>query len=281
MHPSVSRLTHPVPNISIQRCQCGSHEPPAPLTRLRAVQLPESRANRIDPMVRHPAGRRVHRKAAETEDVFVEGVLETSVWVKEHALQLVIAAATIFVVIAVGLYYRSYRTTLTTRATEQLTQVRQTVQSGNTALAIRDLQSFLDRFGNTSSAREAHLMLAQAYLDNNDPQKAVDAIRDLARDPADPLGTSAAFLLGAAYENLNQPDAAESIYLRIANTARFDYQKVQALQDLARVRTERGNTAGAVEAYQRILSILPDNDPQRPTIEMRLAEARARSKPGS
>lgn len=227
-------------------------------------------------MARHPTARRTHREhAASDDDVFVEKVLETSVWARENRTPLTIVAVVAILLIAAAWYYRSYRQRIEDTAAIEILQVRQTAQSGNPALTIRDAQAFLDRFGTIPASTEARLVLGQAYLESNQPQQAIDAVSSLAGDLDSPSGVSAALLVAASHEAATRYDEAEQVLLRIARDARYDYQKISALDNAARIRLEQGNRAGAAELFTRILDMLPANSQDRPIFEMRRAEALA------
>lgn len=226
-------------------------------------------------MARHPVSRRVHKQTAEPDDVFVERVLATSLWARTHGKLLIIGAVVLVVAVVAFAVIRSTRANDRARAALEINALRQTVQAGNPALAIRDIQGFLTSYGDTPSGDEARLLLAQAYLQANQPQQAVDAVQGEAADLDEALGVQAAFLLGTAYENLNDYDRAEETYLRIADNAPFDYQSVQGLENAARVRVERGNAAGAAELYDRLIGMLPETSPERGVYELRKAEALA------
>jgi predicted negative regulator of RcsB-dependent stress response len=227
-------------------------------------------------MARHPTARRVRRADPTSDDVFVERVLETSAWAKENTRLLVIGTVVLVVALLGILYYRSYTRASRSAASVQLTQIRQTSQSGNEALAIRDLETFLTTYGGTPSADEARLLLGQAYLDSDQAQKAVDVVIDEANDLDAPMGVQAAFLLASSYEALAKMEDAERTYLRIAGDAPFDYQKVRGLDAAARLKAERGDNAGAVQIYDRVLGLLPEGDQDRQVFEMRRAESNAR-----
>ena len=228
-------------------------------------------------MARHPTSRRVQRQNTEPDDVFVERVLETSVWAKENAKLLIIAATALVVIVSGFLYYRNYTVRLRSAAETQLSTIRQAVVSGNSALAIRDLEEYMIRFGGTDAGPEAIVLLGRAYLDNNEPQKAIDLLSEPARNLARPLGASTAFLLAGAYEAAIQEDRAVQVYLDIADRAPFDYQKHEALDNAARIRLETGDAGGALELYDRLLLLLEDTDPLRPVIQLRRGEAAARA----
>lgn len=228
-------------------------------------------------MPRHPTARRIHRPPATSDDVFIERVLETSAWAKTHQRLLIGVTVGIVLLLVLGLWYRNYRSELRAAAATELTQIRQTLISGNDALAIRDLEGFLDRYGSTPSAPEARLLLAQALLQTNDHTRAGQVIESQTGDLDEPLGVASAFLLADAHEAGNRFEQAEQVLLRIADRARFTFQKERALDAVARIRLERGDAAGAVQAYDRLLEVLGTDSQERVIYEMRRAEAHARA----
>jgi predicted negative regulator of RcsB-dependent stress response len=226
-------------------------------------------------MARHPTAHRVHREHVAPDDAFLEGALKTTAFVQQNRRLLITAVVSVVVLGLLLFVWRNNTRRLTEAAAVEILQVRQTAQSGNPALTIRDTEAFLDRFGSTPSAVEAKLLLGQAYLESNQAQPAIDAVRDLAGNLSTPSGISAAMLTAAAHEAAARFDEAEQILLRIADRAEFDYQKTTALDNAARIRLERGQPAAAADLYDRILQLLPTDSQDRPVFEMRRAEARA------
>ncbi len=230
----------------------------------------------------HPTARRIPRDVQRSsDDLFVERVLGSTAWAKENSRLLTIAMVAVAVLLLGFLYYRTYSSRLREAAESQLTSIRPTVASGNAALAVRDLEAFLARYGNTPAADEARLLLAQAHLEGGQAQSAIEPVRAMAQDVDEALGVSAAFLLGAAYEASAQPDQAINTYLSVADGARHDFQKVRGLDAAARVRFEQGDAVGAVQLYDRVLGLLPDDDPDRAIYTLRRAEAAARAPAGT
>ena len=229
----------------------------------------------------HPTARRVHR-AANADDKFVSGVLESSVWARDHGRTIVIATVVALVLLVFGIWYRSNRAAVRDRAAAELSQVRATVQSGNIALAKTDLENYVKRYGSTPAGAEAKLMLAQAHLQSNEAPEAITILDDMADDVESPLGYNAAMLLAAAHETAKKPDDAERVYLRIADNARFPFQQREALDRAARVRMDQGNAAGALELYERLLATFDaetdeasSNPGEKSMYEMRMAEVKA------
>lgn len=232
-------------------------------------------------MARHPTARRTQRAAPTEDDAFIERVLETTAWAKTHQRTLLWGGVALLILVGSFVWYRNYRATLEANAAAQLNTVRQTVASGNHALAVRDLERYLEQYNSTPSAPEARLMLAQEYLATNQPQEAIETVRDQAQDLDEPLGPPAAFLLAAGLESVNQFEPAETVLLRVAESAPLMSQKEEALDALARNRMERGDDAGAAQAYTQLLELLPEDSPARQVHQMRRAEAQARATAGT
>ena len=226
-------------------------------------------------MAKHPTARRVHR-TENADDAFVAGVLESSVWARNHSRIITVAGVALIVALGVVLYLRNYRSTLNNRATVELTAVRQTVLQGNRQLSIRDLNSYVSKYGKTPSGDEARLMLAQLYAEDGQTANAVKAIKPSADDPGGPDGASAALLLGSIYEAGNQASEAEKVYLKVADDARFGFEKREALERAAGLRIQRNDAAGAAQLYDRAMKTLPEDSPERNVYQMRIAEVSPR-----
>ncbi|HEX7090213.1 MAG TPA: tetratricopeptide repeat protein [Longimicrobiales bacterium] len=225
---------------------------------------------------RHPVARRIHRDKAE-DDAFIARVLELTVWARNHSRAITVAVIVLVAAVALGIYYRNSRAAIANRATAELAQLYQTAASGNRAVAIREIESFVNRFGSASAAREGRVLLGQLHLEEGHAEQAIEALSPVAEDLDDPLGAPAALLLGAAYEAAGRSGEAERVYLRIADQARFPFQRHDALYAAARIRQDRGDYAGAVALYDRLLGLLPADAPERGIYEMRRAEAAARA----
>jgi predicted negative regulator of RcsB-dependent stress response len=225
-------------------------------------------------MTKHPAARRVHRQSTD-EDVFVTGVVESSVWAREHQTKLLVSGIALILVVLGTLYYRNYRHTINEKAAAELNTARQSFAQGNMQLAARDLKTYVAKFGSTPSGEEARLMLAQAFLDTGKPKDAIDVVQPIAKDPAEGEGAEAGLILGAAYTANKNFSEAERAYLRVADKARFGFQKRDALERAAQLKLQNGDRTGAAKLYERAMSTLPKDSPDRVMYEMRMAEAMA------
>jgi len=226
---------------------------------------------------RHPSSRRAQEEKKEPEDAFVEKVVEVSNWAKRNSQALVIAGVAGVILVAGAMYVQGVRENRIQQAVAQLEQVHQAVAYGDRDAAKASLNQYLATFEGTPYALEARLVLGQVYLEESNPEAAVETLAPAVREmDSAPIGLQAAFLLAAAYEELGRPDEAERTFLRIANTAEMTFQIREALAGAARIRASQGNFAGAVELYEDVLRGMDENDQERSYWEMKLQEASAR-----
>jgi predicted negative regulator of RcsB-dependent stress response len=232
-------------------------------------------------MAKHPTSSRVHREAEGPDDPFVAAIERTMSWARSHSTALTIAGVLLAVLVIVGVYYVSSQRRIEASAQAAYASVQQTMTSGNTQLAIRDLQGFLDRFGESRAAGQARVALAGLLLAEGRADEALEALGDLPEDIDEPFGLAAARLQGAANEALGEPDRAVQAYMRIADQARFDFQRREALGDAARVRLQNGSPHEAADLYARVLDLFGENEPGRGYYAMWHAEAQAQAARGA
>lgn len=229
-------------------------------------------------MAKHPTSSRVHRDDEHSDDAFIKAVKSVAAWAVSHARAITYFGTGIAIIAAVSIYWFASQRKIEATAAAQLSQVQQSVASGNSQLAIRDLRTYLDTYGGTRAAREARLVLADLLISQDSAQQAIATIGNLSNNLEDPLGIAAARLKAAAFENLGQADDAVDEYVRIADKARFKFQRREALADAARVRMQTGNPQAAVRFYQQLLETFGPNEPGRQYYAMWLAEARAQAR---
>jgi predicted negative regulator of RcsB-dependent stress response len=224
---------------------------------------------------RHPASRRAPQESnQEPDDVFVARVLHAGKWAEHNQQILTVLAVVVAIGIAGLLYYRSYRRSLAEQAAQQLELIYQTVAMADVEGARTELGTFIERYGGTAYGPEARLLLGDLYLRDGSPQQAQAVLRPLGESPDAPIELQAAALLAAAYEQDNQAAEAERIYLSIADRSELGFEVRNALAHAGRIRAARGDTAGALELYQRALEGLEEGDPERGLFEMRIEEIR-------
>lgn len=232
-------------------------------------------------MAKHPTSSRVHREDPHgPDDAFVSGIKNTFEWGRQNSRLLSVVLVIIAIAAVVGVWYVSQQRQLEAEAAARLGQVQQSVASGNAQLAVRDLEAYLDQFGGTRTADQARLVLASIYLDQDRVPDALEALGDLPDDLDEPFGLPAARLQAAAFEEAGNDDQAASTYLRIADNARFDYERREALADAARIRMQNGEPDVAASLYQRVLDMLDEDEAEHGYYQIWLAEAQAEAREG-
>lgn len=217
------------------------------------------------------------------EDSISARLVAVTEWARQNNQVVIIAGIVLAIGVAAGLYYYDFRQDVRMQATEEFERIQQTVVGvGDTQTALTELQTFLDRFGDTPLAPEARLLLAEAHLHEGSPEQAIQTLEPVVGNLGRPISIQAAFLLGSAYEEADRYGDAEDIYLRIAEEAELTFQIRNALADAARIRASTDNYAGAADLYRRILDTFEDDDEgaatdagDRAIYRLRLAEMEA------
>jgi predicted negative regulator of RcsB-dependent stress response len=226
---------------------------------------------------RHPGSRRTNTETShEPDDAFIARILHLGKWAEANQQALTV----VLVIIAIAgagfaYYYGSYRPTMRQQAAQQLEIVHQSISIQDTEGAKTDLITFLERFGGTVYEGEARLLLGQLYLESGQAQQALAVLSPLGTRPGSPIEFQGAALLGAAYEQEERWSDAERVYLSIADRSDLDFQVRNALASAARIRGAQGNSAGAIQLYERVLRDLDENAPERGVYEMRIEELRS------
>ena len=218
------------------------------------------------------------RAAAATDDVILARALEFSAWAKRNARMVIAATVVGAVVIGLVLWYSLfYQPQRAEKASIQLMQVEQNVLAGNATLAERDLTDFIRRFDGTVQADEARLMLARQYLEAGAAQKAIPVLRAVDQGLKTPVGAQARLLLGGALGQAGQREEAVRTYLEVADGARADFYRQEALSDAALLQQQAGDFQGAAELWRRLVAMTEEDSAERAVYEMRLAEAEGRA----
>jgi predicted negative regulator of RcsB-dependent stress response len=224
----------------------------------------------------HAASRKKTSLHATPDDAFAARAIEFTDWARAN-IRFVIGGVVLLALIVGGaLYYRIYKADREQRAATEFAQVQRTAASGNMTLAARDLQAYIRRYEGTPHADEATVDLGQLYLTQEQPAKAVEALKDApSRITSSPVGPQAALLLGAAQQAAGNRNGAIQTYLDVADKSKLKMFRVQALQNAAILREEAGDYAGAADLYRQLVDLQDAGTPDRQLFEMRQAEAEA------
>ena len=213
--------------------------------------------------------------SATDDDAFVATTLQVTNWARRNTTALVLGLVVVAVAVASLLYYRGHQQGLRAAAAARLEALQQRIDAGDQDGIHNDLEVFLQRYDGTPAAGEARITLAEILVEGGDREAAADLLESMAGNVAEPLGAQAAALLAALLEDMGNAQGAETLYLRLAEDARLDFQVRDALAAAARLRQARGDHAAALDLYNRLLESPTDLGPNRSLMELRRAEAAA------
>jgi hypothetical protein len=219
------------------------------------------------------------RASVDPEDLLLLRAAEWSEWGRRNA-RLVIGVTVVALALLGGLlFYRIWQGQQAERAATEFAAVQATAESGNAALAQRDLERFIGRHGATPEGSEARIALAQIHMNRGEPKRAIPVLQPLARDLGRTLGPQAAMLLGAAQAEAGDRPAAIATYLRAADHRTSPaFLRDEALRNAAMLREQAGEYREAAELYRRLVQAATEGSFERTFYEMRLAEAEGRAR---
>lgn len=201
--------------------------------------------------------RRITRRELK-RDPFVDTVFDWTVWARENLRALLIALGVLVIAVGGLLLFRASRATESSEASRRFREIMQAYEVGNYQLAANDLRQFRQQYDNTELGDDAALYLGDSYVRAGDHPAAIGVLKDFDDRYGDsPYRHAAAALLGAAYESSGDWTQAAQAYERTGELGEHDYQKVNALLDLARVRMAAGDEA-AVETYRKVVNDFPE-----------------------
>jgi tetratricopeptide (TPR) repeat protein len=172
-------------------------------------------------------------------------------WLQVNSRMIGIGAAIVAVAAAGYWFYLRSQQIKTVNAERSLAQAEQSLQSGNTALAVSDLQRVVSRYKGTGAGTEAAMLLAQADYNAGKYQDGIKVLQDVTGKAG---GSEAAIqsLIGDGYSQMDKfPDAAKA-YERAAGSAEYDTERAYYRAKAARTYTTAGNTADAKRLWSQL-----------------------------
>lgn len=179
-------------------------------------------------------------------------------WAQGH--RQVVTYAVVAVVLAAGLVWWNVLASRRSEqaAGEQLRQARLAFEQENYPLAASEFARIRENYSGSRAAEQATLLLAQTRLLQGQAQQALDILERFSGSASAAYRAQAFGLLGASYENVNQPAQAAEAFEEAARAADLPSLQAQYLSDAGRAWTAAADTAKAVAAYQRILRELSE-----------------------
>lgn len=220
------------------------------------------------------------RQEDEWQDVdpFLQMILRGVAWTQRN--QTVVIAAAVVLIVGLGgfLYYRNFQQQVREEAATQLQQIESQMQTaGAPDTLILRLQDFVDRYGDTRYAHEARILLARVRSEQGSPDRAVELLRPVSNRPVDtPLGYAANQLLAHAYAGSGDTARALEVLARLADGARFEFQRTEARAARAQLLAARGDLQEAERLYRAVVDSTASDAPDAPLYRSRLGEIQAR-----
>lgn len=202
-----------------------------------------------------------------------EGKTESFIeWARANSSRLSIGGIVVLAVAAIGLLWRASADKREVRASQALAAAQSVVQSGNAALAQSDLQALLRRYGGTTAAIQARLLLAQVHFGQG---KVEDGLKEL--DAIGSPGLYAASVHGlraAGLEQSGKPAEAAAEYERAAAATSTALGKAAYQSDAAKAYLAAGNAQAATRIWEAIAG--DDTNPLAGEARVRLGELKAK-----
>jgi len=211
------------------------------------------------------------------QDKFISTTFELAEFLQEHTRKAVIGLIVVVVLAAAIIYYMNYSSHRETRAINLLMNGQTAYKAENYPLAISDLERLRREFSDTRIGDEAMFMLADAYYQMDDFERSRDVLYDFfdKYSYSSPFSYKAYTVMGCALENLTSYKEAADSYIKAAESARFDYQRVGSRIDAARAFIMAGEQERAIQEYQHILDTFPEEQ-ETDRVAMLMAEIEAK-----
>jgi predicted negative regulator of RcsB-dependent stress response len=189
-------------------------------------------------------------------------------WARANSSKISMGGIVVVAIAAVGLLWRASADKKEVRASQALAAAQNVVQSGNAALAQSDLQALLRRYGGTTAAIQARMLLAQVHFGQG---KIEDGLRELdAVDSPGPFAASVHGLRAAGLEQAGKPAEAAAEYERAASAANTTVGKASYQSDAARAYLAAGNADAARRLWEAMAA--DDANPLAGEARVRLGE---------
>jgi TolA-binding protein len=186
----------------------------------------------------------------------VEGdvISQALAWARNNR-RTVTTAAAVLAVIGGGIwFFISAKARKEAFAARALREAQGEIQAGNVPLATSDLSRLVSSYQGTSAAAEGAIVLGQLRLARGEADSAIRELRGFTESHPRPRFAAAAYnLLGEALEQKGRMAEAAEAYAQAAATWPYDYLKAQSLLDAGRAFRAAGDTARAVQSYQRVV----------------------------
>jgi tetratricopeptide (TPR) repeat protein len=211
---------------------------------------------------------KISRKDLKRPDEFQSAVETVTSFVETHLREVIIGACAVVVLAAIAVSVYFYEARQARTAAEQFSEALTKLEQHHYPAAEDALRKLAAEDSGRTVGQLANFYLASAYLAQDQPAKARDALRAyLANDGASIFRGAAMNNLAVAYENLGKYKQAEDAYRSAAKIA--GPEQARAELGVARMLLEQGKRGDAIAAYKNFLSAHPfasENESVRETL---------------
>jgi hypothetical protein len=218
------------------------------------------------------ATRKRTHTALDADDAMAMRAAELAAWAGRNVRTILIVFGVVLAAAVVAFFIRYQNQAKADQAATQWLSVQAAAQQGTGGVA--QLTSFATTYDGTPEADEARLALATMYMDQNQPQRAVNEARRVA-EGGGLLAYQGRMLLGAALAAAGQRDQAVAAFTTAASESDLLYQRQEARSEAALVHEQAGNWAAAAQMYRSMLADAKEGSTDRAVVELRIAEAEA------
>jgi predicted negative regulator of RcsB-dependent stress response len=214
------------------------------------------------------SGKKKHRDADEHFDVFVE-------WLEVHSRELMYASIGLLVIAGGVWFYRQSNARQAESAATALSEAESAITSGNLPLAQSDLEKLIQRYGSTSAAKQAHVLLAQVHYEKGEFQQGIQELQPVTEDKDAYTASAAMNLAAAGLEQSGKYADAAAMYQKAAAKAPYKTDHDVYMASAARALTTAGKTDDAKKIWAELAK--DDQSPASAEARVRLGELDAKA----
>lgn len=202
------------------------------------------------PTQQTPADKAAEKSAADHAQTFLD-------WTTINSKALTIGAVVILVAAAGFWFWGRSRQLQEANGQKALLNAKQSLSSGNLALAQKDLQSVYSSYGSTEAGVESAMLLATIAYDNNKPQDGITLLeKTVGSRAASTVQGTIRSLEGDGYAQLGKLTDAAKQYQQAADATTYPLEKGYYQSKAARAYQAAGDTAKARQIWTALA-----NDP--------------------
>jgi predicted negative regulator of RcsB-dependent stress response len=218
------------------------------------------------PLMATTSRQKLSRKALKQPDEFVTTLDRIGDLIVDNLARVIIGVLVLVALVAIGFGVSVYSEHKQRLLSEEFYRAINALNDKDYASAERQFSALARNYSGRSLGRLASFYLASAYLAQEQPAKARDALQVYLAQGRDSLFRQMALTqLGVAQEDLGAYREAHAAYAEAAQSSGPD--KARAQIGVARTLALMGSRQGAIDAYQKFLKEHPFSEQRVEVIE--------------